>query len=161
MNNLTQTKADAKAALLNQLQEQMIFLYQNADAAERKSIIKHIDAFFENGTKEEKIFWLKFRLKLEKPNGKPCHLFPLGEVFLTVGAQDTLEDSCQIPNEFLAKHQTGDWGIVGKDDWRENDFSIKKGFRILSAYKTLRGVKIWVITEANRSSTTVLLPSEY
>jgi hypothetical protein len=161
MNNLTQTKQDAKDAYLNNQQEQMINLYQNADADERKSIIKHIDSFFENGSRAEKIFWLKFRLKLERQNEKLKTLFPLGETVITIGAKEALAESNQLPNEFLAKHQIGDWGTVGKDDWQENDLSVKEGFRILSAYKTVCGVKIWVITEADRNSTTILLPSEY
>ncbi len=139
----------------------MIVLYQDADAAERRAIIKHIDAFFENGTKEEKIFWLKFRLKLEVQNEKSKNLFSLGETVMTIGAKEALTESNQLPNEFLTKHQTGDWGTVGKADWRENDLSVKEGFRILSAYKTVKGEKIWIITEADRSVTTVLLPSEY
>jgi hypothetical protein len=88
-------------------------------------------------------------------------LFSLGRTFLTMGAQEALEESNQMPDEFLAKHQSGNWGTVCKDDWKENDFSVKEGFRILSAYKTTDGTKIYVITEADRSSTTILLPSEY
>lgn len=88
-------------------------------------------------------------------------LFPLGQVFLTIGAREALEESNQNPNEFLARHQKGDWGDVCEDDRQENELSVKEGFRILSAYKTDRDVKIWMITEADRSSTTVLLPSEY
>jgi hypothetical protein len=80
---------------------------------------------------------------------------------MTIGAREALAESNQLPNEFLAKHQAGDWGVVCEDDRRENDFSVKEGFRILSAYKTYDGVKIWIITEADRSSTTLLLPSEY
>ncbi len=59
------------------------------------------------------------------------------------------------------KHQKGEWGIICEDDKKENELSVKEGFRILSAYKTNRDVKIWVITEADRNSTTILLPSEY
>jgi hypothetical protein len=88
-------------------------------------------------------------------------LFPLGEVFLTIGAREALEDSNQSASEFLANHSIGDWGIVCDDDRRENEFSVKEGFRILSVYKTGKGGKIWVITEADRSSTTLLLPEEY
>ncbi len=161
MNNLTQTQTDTKDAYLNNQQEQMIFLYQNADVAERKAIIKHIDSFFENGSRAEKIFWLKFRLKLERQNEKPTQLFPLGETVMTIGAKETLAESNQLPNEFLAKHQNGDWGDVCENDWRENDLSVKEGFGILSAYKTIKGDKIWIITEADRSSTTILLPNEY
>ncbi len=88
-------------------------------------------------------------------------LFPLGEIYLTIGVQEALEESNQMPNEFLAKHQSGNWGLVCEDDKKENELSVKEGFRILSAYKTDRDVKIWVITEADRNSTTVLLPGEY
>jgi hypothetical protein len=68
-------------------------------------------------------------------------LFNLGSVFLTIGAKEALEESKQFPNEFLSKHQSGDFGIIGKEDWKENELSIKEGFRILSAYKTKLGVK--------------------
>lgn len=88
-------------------------------------------------------------------------LFPLGEIYLTIGAQEALEESSQLPNEFLQRHQSGDWGNVCDDDRKENELSVIEGFRILSAYKTSQDVKIWVITEADRSSTTCLLPSEY
>ncbi len=66
-----------------------------------------------------------------------------------------------MPNEFLAKQQTDTWGVVDKEDWKQNDFSVKERFRILSAYKTAGDVKLWVITEADRSCTTVLLLDEY
>ncbi|MEJ7862727.1 MAG: hypothetical protein WKF90_13945 [Pyrinomonadaceae bacterium] len=88
-------------------------------------------------------------------------LFPLGQIFLTIGAREALEDSNQTPSEFIARHQTGDYGDICEDDRRENELSVKEGFRILSAYKTSQDVKIWVITEADRSSSTLLLPEEY
>jgi hypothetical protein len=161
MNNLTRTQQDAKAAYLNRQSEQMLALYENADTTEREAIIKNIDSFLDVVPKDAKIFWLKFRRKLETLNEQSSVLFPLGEVYLTIGARETLEESNQTPNEFLAKHQSGDWGIIGKEDWKENDFSVKVGFRILSAYETSQDEKLWIITEADRSSTTILLPSEY
>ncbi len=88
-------------------------------------------------------------------------LFPLGQIFLTVGAREALEESSQSASEFLAKHSTGDWGNVCREDAVENDFSVKESFRILSVYKTEKGKKLWCITEANRESTNILLPSEY
>jgi hypothetical protein len=160
MNNLTQNQIDAKEAYLSQQQEQMLELYKNADATERKAIIKQIDSFLPIVTKYEKIFWLKFRQKLERLNESSI-LFSLGSIYLTIGAQEALDESNQLPNEFLEMHQKGNWGIVCKDDWRENDFSVKNGFRILSAFKTAQGVKLWLITEADRSATTILLPDEY
>ncbi len=88
-------------------------------------------------------------------------MFPLGNVYLTIGAREALEESNQLPNEFLAKHQSGDWGLVCEDDKKENELSIKEGFRILSSYKTSLGEKLWIITEADRNSSTILCPDEY
>ncbi len=159
--NLTQTQIDAKQAYLNRQQDEMLAIYQNAHTTERNAIIKHIDSFLEVVPNDAQTFWLKFRRKLETLNEQNKVLFPLGQIFLTVGAQDALEESNQLPNEFLARHQTGDWGLVCADDRRENDLSVKESFRILSTYKTSEGEKLWIITEADRSSTTILLPEEY
>ena len=87
--------------------------------------------------------------------------FPLGSVCATPGALEAIQESGQEPLFFLAKHVSGDWGIVGAEVWKENDFSLQNGLRILSAYRTLKGVRLLVITEADRSSTTILLPDEY
>jgi len=88
-------------------------------------------------------------------------LFPLGQVVATPGALDALEYAEQTPVEFLARHARGDWGVVDEEDGTENDLSVKQGFRILSAYLLSTSVKIWIITEADRSATTILLPEEY
>jgi len=61
----------------------------------------------------------------------------------------------------LLRHITGDWGDLDKDDRKENDLSLEKGFRLLSVYHAANGVKFWIITEADRSATTVLLPEDY
>lgn len=87
--------------------------------------------------------------------------FPLGRCLITRGAGEALEEAVQDPREFLARHQSGDWGEVPEEDKTENEFSIQHGFRILSAYRTTNNVRIWVITEADRSTTTILLPEEY
>ena len=79
----------------------------------------------------------------------------------TPGAVEALEQAGQQPAEFLEKHQHGDWGVVPPEDVAENNLSVRKGFRILSAYLLSTEVKIWIITEADRSVTTLLLPSEY
>ncbi len=87
--------------------------------------------------------------------------FPVGRVVATPGALATLEQAGQNPIEFLDRHVTGDWGEVGQEDWAENEFSLREGFRLLSAYSTKDGEKLWIITERDRSVTTILLPGEY
>ncbi len=158
--NLTQTQQDAKQAYLKRQQDEMLALYQKAEQNERNAITEEINSFLSVVPQDAKIFWLKFLGRLEVLNESDV-LFPLGQVFLTIGAREALAEAKQIPGEFLARHQKGDWGIVGKDDWKENELSVKEGFRILSSYRTSKNVKIWCITEACRSSTTILLPEEY
>ena len=87
--------------------------------------------------------------------------FPLGQLVATPGALDALERTGQSPLEFLSRHASGDWGEVCEADKKENDFSVRNGFRLLSAYRLRDGTKIWIITEADRSATTILLPEEY
>ena len=90
-----------------------------------------------------------------------AQLFLLGQIVATQGALEVLEASHQSPSEFLARHAKGDWGELSADDIAENEFSLKNGFRLLSSYLTASGQKLWVITEEDRSSTTLLLPDEY
>ena len=99
--------------------------------------------------------WLSHILEPRVP------LFSLGMVVGTPGAVAALETAGQSPEEFLDRHVRGDWGEVPEADKAENDFSLQHGFRILSAYTTRAGERIWVITEADRSATTFLLPDEY
>ena len=88
-------------------------------------------------------------------------VFPLGEVFATPGALAALEAAGQSPIEFLIRHVCNDWGEVCPDDWQMNDEAIENGDRLLSAYRTSQGERIWIITERDRSATTLLLPDEY
>jgi hypothetical protein len=85
----------------------------------------------------------------------------LGQVLATPGVIRALEAAQERPDTFLARHEAGDWGEVATEDWEENELSVREGFRILSVYTLSTGVKIWVITEADRSATTLLLPEEY
>lgn len=87
--------------------------------------------------------------------------FPFGQVVATPGALEALEEAGERPATFLTRHITGDWGEVDEHDRRENDTSLTDGCRLLSAYTLATGTKLWIITEADRSSTTLLLPSEY
>jgi hypothetical protein len=87
--------------------------------------------------------------------------FPLGQVVATPGALDALEKAGQTPAFSLEKHVSGDWGEVCDGDKQLNDEALATGERILSAYRTLRNDRLWVITEADRSSTCILTPDEY
>lgn len=88
-------------------------------------------------------------------------LFSVGQIVATPGALTALEKSGQTPLEFLARHVRGEWGELDEEDRRENQLSLKRGFRLLSSYRTQAGDTVWVITEADRSVTTLLLPDEY
>jgi len=88
-------------------------------------------------------------------------LFALGRVVATVGALEALEDAQQNPFEFLIRHVTGDWGELNDHDRQLNEEELRHGGRLFSAYRTRKGVRIWIITEWDRSVTTILLPEEY
>ena len=88
-------------------------------------------------------------------------LFALGRVVATPGALDALQAAGQGPGALLARHVRGDWGELCEEDRQENAAALKHGFRLLSAYTLKDGVRLWIITEADRSVTTLLLPSEY
>ena len=87
--------------------------------------------------------------------------FRLGRVVATRGALQALEETQHQPQELLRRHARGDWGCVCPEDARENELSLEQGLRLLSAYMLSSGVKLWIITEADRSATTLLLPEEY
>lgn len=92
--------------------------------------------------------------------------FNLGHISATPAALTAIADAGQTAQEFLARHAAGDWGEVDQHDRRANDRALADGSRILSAYRTSRGERLWVITEAIddagvRATTTILLPDEY
>lgn len=87
--------------------------------------------------------------------------FALGQTVITPGAQEAIETAGQTAIEFLRRHLAGDWGDLSDDDIRENELSLDQGFRLLSRYETAKGERLWIITEADRSATTILLPMEY
>jgi hypothetical protein len=96
----------------------------------------------------------------------PGAQFTPGRTLATPNAVAALEESGQHAWEFLSRHARGDWGNVGEEDWKLNDAALLDGSRLLSAYRTLKGVRIWIVTEAagddgRRAVTTILLPEEY
>jgi hypothetical protein len=71
------------------------------------------------------------------------------------------EDPMAAVVQFIRRHAAGDWGDVNAEDWTANDQALTSGERLFSAYELGEGRRVWIITEADRSSTTVLLPDEY
>lgn len=88
-------------------------------------------------------------------------LFPLGRIVATRAALTHLEHHGIAADQYLKRHVTGDWGIVPPDDARANGRAVEHRARILSSYPTAGGLTLWVITEADRSATTILFPEEY
>ena len=85
--------------------------------------------------------------------------FSLGQVVATPAALKLVPPEVLL--RWLHRHQTGDWGAVGPEDWAANDRALTDGDRLLSSYLTAGGTKVWISTESDRSATTVLLPEEY
>lgn len=90
--------------------------------------------------------------------------FPAGRIFITQGANSLVaanEEFAKFVTKSLARHLSGDWGELCQEDRQENEFSLNNNLRLFSAYKDDSLPKIWIITEADRSATTVLFPEEY
>ena len=85
---------------------------------------------------------------------------PLGKVLATPGAIKLLLEVGEHPFDYLARHATGDWGDLYDHDRNENELSLEHGWRVVGSYSSRREV-IWIITEADRSVTTILLPEDY
>lgn len=88
-------------------------------------------------------------------------LFPFGQIVATPGALALLEQARRSPLEFLSRHLRGDWGDLCQEDKTENELSLKHGLRLLSSYPVTNSEKLSIITEADRSVTTLLLPEEF
>ena len=86
---------------------------------------------------------------------------PLGRLLSTPGALRVLQEAGQSPADFLEQHRQGNWGEVCEEDQGLNDEALEHGGRLLSAYRTAQDVRLWIITEADRTATTILLPEEY
>lgn len=90
--------------------------------------------------------------------------FALGRLLMTRGVNDRVaEDSAfaKLVTDSLKRHAAGDWGDLCREDKAENESSLKEGLRLFSAYEKEGLPKVWIITEADRSATTVLFPTEY
>jgi hypothetical protein len=85
----------------------------------------------------------------------------LGAVYTTPGAEEALEEAGQSADEFVLRHANGDWGELGTAEVKDNQTALREGFQIFSAYTLSTSVRIWIVTEDDRSLTTVLLPNEF
>lgn len=92
---------------------------------------------------------------------RPIALFPLGKIFATPGALEVLDRYAINAMDLIRRHQSGYWGNVPLGDAEENLRSVENGWRILSSYAISDDQNLWIITEADRSITTLLLPEEY
>jgi hypothetical protein len=88
-------------------------------------------------------------------------VFSLGRTVATPGALEALAAAGTSPLALLARHAAGDWGELGPEDCRANAWVLAHGERLLSAYRLATGERLWIITERDRSATTLLLPAEY
>ena len=89
----------------------------------------------------------------------PVAKFRLGRIVATPGALDVLTNEEML--RAIIRHQSGDWGELTAEDCEANDEAVVHSTRVLSAYRSAKGITFWLITEADRSVTTVLLPEEY
>ncbi len=90
--------------------------------------------------------------------------FSVGKLVMTGRVNDRVAGDilfARFVTRSLGRHKAGDWGNISEEDRKENDLSLQQGFRLLSAYEELHLPKIWIITEADRSVTTILFPNEY
>jgi hypothetical protein len=89
-------------------------------------------------------------------------MLQLGKIYASIGAIAVFAEALdESPDSFLSRHANGDWGELNDDDRKANEYALRHGLRVLSVYRLSTGVKIWLLTESDRSSTTILLPSEY
>lgn len=100
------------------------------------------------------------------PNETTKAKFHPGQIVATPGALEALQDAGQQPQDFLVMHLSGDWGELDQEDRQMNEVALIDGSRLLSAYTTRRGQKLWIITEAadddgRRLCTTILRPEDY
>lgn len=100
-------------------------------------------------------------MQTQTAGNAPARLFNPGKTVATPGAFDAMSKNGVWPFDLLSRHTSGDWGDLSKEDRTANEQALKQGHRLLSAYKISGTLRVWIITECDRSATTILLPSEY
>lgn len=87
--------------------------------------------------------------------------FPTGQLVITQDVAELIRQGRLNPGAYLSRHLNGDWGDLCDEDRHANDAALKSGDRLLSSYQVTPDLKLWIITEWDRSATTLLLPEEY
>ena len=105
--------------------------------------------------------WISYGRTQRTAPATPRRPVPPGPLPRHAGALDALADAGAFATEYFHRHQCGDWGTVCEEDCRANEQALEAGARLISAYTLSSGVEIWIVTEADRSATTVTLPEEY
>ena len=129
---------------------------------EDEAEIQNFTAFLETGPGQ-----LRFKTLLRERKGSKSEAeskFPLGQLVMTRGVNDLIAENAnfaKFATESLRRHARGDWGDLSEEDKRENEYALDKHLRLFSVYESPPLPKIWIITEADRSATTTLFPSEY
>jgi hypothetical protein len=150
--------------MAEQLQQEGLlprFEDMQTDEEQQRAYVDQLDRLYERLCLNQGLPWPPPR------NGQPERklLFPrfaLGEIVATQGAQQVLKQAEKAPAEYLLRHVQGDWGELHEEDIKENEFSVEHGFRLLSNYPIPEtGERLWIITEYDRSVTTILRPDEY
>ncbi len=141
-----------------------ILLKHCEDEAEVRKFVKFLET-------EPGQLRFKTLLRERKEKGKsefvpafPGALFPLGQLVTTSGVSAKMQEDPEFEKfvrESIARHHSGDWGIMPEEDKKQNEYALGKYLRLFSAYEKPPLPKIWIITEADRSVTTTLFPSEY
>lgn len=91
----------------------------------------------------------------------PGRRVPLGRTVATPAALELLDRLAVNGSDLIARHERGDWGQLSAEDWERNEIAFREGERLLSNYPLPGGECVWIITEWDRSVTTILLPSDY
>jgi len=89
---------------------------------------------------------------------KPRGLFAIGRLVVSMNALSAI--SAKDAFTAMRRHAAGDWGECGPEDWQKNEVSLKEGFRLRSVYRSSEEVEFWIVTEADRRWTTILLPED-
>ena len=134
--------------------------FANEDEFETRLYL--FELIYQNACNQIGVTWPPSAVDREGERERINPRFSLGQIVATPGALETLANAGKKPAEYLLRHVAGDWGELPEEDVQENELSVEQGFRLLSSYPLSEtGETVWIITEHDRSATTILRPDEY